>query len=370
MSPTITDRRDIAPALWLFATAISLLACNGGGGGPAGPDPGNGPEPRTYAMGFGPTPPRATIESIVETAQSLAQRSELVLIQQEVPWASLLDGTQTMDEAVEERVRLEEFVRGLGLEILFLLDPLDGLDRRREPPELVARARSIVEPEIRANHDEWALEMARVFRPEWYGLASEVNTLADLGDPALHAAVRDMINDLSPQVKAASPGTRTFVSFQADQAYGLPGFPRTIDHFALIDDYAVDALGLSTYPVFVLDDPSELPADFFARFDQATDRPLLLVEGGWSSEVAGGTNGTPAEQAEFFRRMAALLDGIRAEAWVFLLYADLDLESYGLPPDREAGFANFSRMGIVDVELRPKPAAAVWDSVFARPLVN
>ena len=120
----------------------------------------------------------------------------------------------------------------------------------------------------------------------------------------------------------------------------------------------------------MLDDPSEIPADFLARFDQATTRPLLLVEGGWSSEVAGGTNGTPAEQADFFRRMSALLDGVRAEAWVFLLYADPDLDSYDLPPDREAGFANFSRMGIVDIELRPKPATAVWDSVFARPLAD
>jgi hypothetical protein len=68
--------------------------------------------------------------------------------------------------------------------------------------------------------------------------------------------------------------------------------------------------------------------------------------------------------------MALLLDGIDAKAWVFLLYADLDLDSYDLPPDREAGFANFSRMGIVDVELDPKPAAAVWDSVFARPLAD
>jgi hypothetical protein len=321
-------------------------------------------------MGFGTIPPRATLESLIETIEQIAERGEILLVQQEVPWAPLLDGTQTMEEAVEEREGLADFAQGLGLDVVFLLDPLDGLDRRKEPPDLVARGRSIVEPEIRAMHDAWALEMARVFRPEWYGLASEVNTLADLGDPALHAAVRDMINDLAPRVKAASPGTRTFVSFQADQAYGLPGYPRTIDHFALIDDYAVDGLGLSTYPVFVLDDPSELPADFFARFDQATDRPLLLVEGGWSSSVAGGTNGTPAEQADFYRRIATLLDGVGAEMWAFLLYTDLDVASYGLPPDRAAGLANFSRMGIVDVDFNPKPAAAVWDSIRARPLAD
>ena len=357
------------------ATALALLACSGGGS-PAGPDPGNDPDPtpslspRTFAMGFAPTPPRGTTESIIATAQAIAQRGELVLVQQEVPWGPLLDGTQTMAAAVEEREELAGFLGALGLEVVFLLDPLDGLDRRKEPPDLVARGRSIVEPEIRAIHDQWALEMARVFRPAWYGLASEINTLADLGDPALHAAVREMVNELSPQVKTAAPGTRTFVSFQADQAYGLPGFPRTIDHFALIDEYAVDALGLSTYPVFVLDTPAEIPADFFARFDQATDRPLLLVEGGWNSGVTAATSGTPAEQADFFRRIAAMLDEVRAEAWVFLFYADLDLASYGLPPDREAGLSNFSRMGIVDVDFGPKPAAAVWDSVRAHPLAD
>lgn len=104
--------------------------------------------------------------------------------------------------------------------------------------------------------------------------------------------------------------------------------------------------------------PGPIPADL----------PLLLVEGGWSSEVAGGTNGTPKEQADFFRRMATMLDDVRAEVWVFLLFADLDVETYGFPPDRAAALANFSRMGIVDVDFRPKPAFAVWDSIRARPL--
>jgi hypothetical protein len=352
----------------ILAVLLVLFGC-ASGSGPAEPDPGPDAPRRSYLMGFAPTPPRPTVESIVRTAQEMASVSELVLVQQEVPWAPLLDGTQTMEEAVAEREELFEFLgAALDFEIVFLLDPLDGLDRRREPPDLIARGRSIREPAIRAIHDAWALEMARVFRPEWYGLASEINTLADLGDPALYAAVLGMINELSPRVRAASPGTRTFVSFQADQAYGLPGFPRMIDHFALIDDFDVDALGLSTYPVFVLDDPSQIPNDFFARFDQATDRPLLLVEGGWNSAPTSITQGTPAEQAAFVRRIATLLDGVDARVWVFLFYTDLDITSFSLPPDREAALANFSHMGIVDVDFRPKPAFAVWDSLFGLPV--
>jgi hypothetical protein len=323
---------------------------------------------RTYRMGFAPTPPQLSTESVLRTARALAEVSELALVQQEVPWGALLDGTQTLEQALAEREQLVAFLRSLDLDIIFLLDPLDGLDRRREPPELVARGRSIREPAIRTLHDAWALEIARRIQPSWFGLASEVNTLADLGDPALHDAVRTMINELAPQVRAASPATRTFVSFQADQAYGLPGMPRTIDHFALIDDYDVDGLGLSTYPVFLLGDPAEIPEDFFRRFADATDRPLLLVEGGWNSAPTPGTAGSPAAQADFFRRMAALLDGVNAEAWVFLMYTDLAIETWGLPPDRAATLASFARMGVVDTAFHPKPAFQVWQSIRARPL--
>lgn len=358
---TTTPSRPFA-----FALLLALAAC----GKPAEPDRPDGSNPRTYRMGFAPTPPRATTESVIQTAHQIAERGELALMQQEVPWAALLDGSQTMEAALEERRELADFLRALGLEIVFLLDPLDGLDRRKEPPDLIARGRSITEPEIRALHDDWALEVARILRPEWYGLASEVNTLADLGDPALHAAIRAMVNELSPRIRAASPGTRTFVSFQADQAYGLPGFPRNVDHLELIDDYEVDGLGLSTYPVFVLEDPSEIPADFFSRFDEATEKPLLLVEGGWGSKPTAATQGTPAEQADFFRRVAGLLDDVEAEAWVFLIYADLDLPTYGLPPDREAALSNFASMGIVGSDFEPKPAAAVWDSVRARAIAR
>lgn len=359
-----STRRGVVATIALLLT-VTTTGC--GTDDPAGPDP-TPVETRPFRMGFAPTPPRATEASIIRTAQEMAAVSELALVQQTVPWAQLLDGTQTMEEALDELGNLIGFLRALDMEIVFLLDPLDGLDRRKEPPDLVARGRSILEPQIRALHEAWAIEVARRFRPPWYGLASEINTLADLGDAELHAEVRDVVNTLAPRIEQEAPGTTTFVSFQADQAYGLPGFPRTVDHFELIDLYDVDALGLSSYPVFVLDDPGEIPDDFYRRFDQATDRPLLLVEGGWNSEDTPITSGTPEEQEAFFRRTAELLDGVDARVWVYLTYTDLDLATFGLPPDREAGLSNFARMGIVDIDFRPKPAFAVWSEVFSRPL--
>jgi len=54
--------------------------------------------------------------------------------------------------------------------------------------------------------------------------------------------------------------------------------------------------------------------------------------------------------------------------WINLLYADLDTESYGLPPDEEGTLLDFARMGIADEALAPKPASAPWRGTFARPL--
>jgi len=360
------------PIIAAAVAGLVALACGGAdtsgpdSSGPDAPGPEVAGEPRTYAMGFAPAPPRPDEALFLSVVDSLARVSDVTIIQQPVPWPELLAGAP-IDSLVEDRAGLAAFLRAHGLQIVFLVDPLDGLDRRQEDPGLVAAGRSILEPEIRAMHDEWVLRIAAAVRPEWFGLASEVNTLAALGDPALYAAVLEMINDLAPQVRSASPGTRVFVSFQADQANGVLGDP-VIDHFALIDDFDIDALGLSSYPVFVFDTPADVPGDYLAGFDAATELPLIMVEGGWNSEVTPATSGTPQEQVDFFTRYEELLDGVAAELWVLLTFTDIDVPALGLPADRAAGLSNFAHMGIVDVELRRKPAYAEWERIFARPL--
>lgn len=320
-------------------------------------------------MGWAPTPPEPTEASIIQTGMEMAQVSELALIQQHVPWNRLFAG-ETLADLIEETGGLADFLSALGLEIVLLIDPLDGLNRTAEPPELVALNRSILEPEIRAIHEEWVLESVRRIRPAYFGLASEINTLGAHGDPALYTTMIDLVSSLAPQVRVVSPATRVFVSFQVEDAWQRPPFPpSTVDHFSLIGDFDIDALGLSSYPVFSFDTPEEVPNNYLSRFQSATLLPLMIVEGGWSSDDAAAFSGTsPQEQAEYFRRFADLLNGVQGEVWVMLFYADFDATSFGLPPDREAGLANFQSMGIVDRTLAPKPAFSVWQEVFQRPL--
>jgi hypothetical protein len=317
-------------------------------------------------MGWAPIPPRLDTELLLRMIDSMAVVSEIAIVQQAPPWGPLLAGAP-MDSLVTDVAALTDFIGSRGLQVIFLVDPLDGLDRRQEDPGLTELGRSILEPEIREMHEEWVRRVAARIRPSYFGLASEINTLAALGDPALNAEITDLVNTLAPEIRSISPGTQIFVSFQADQANGRLGQTGGVDHFALIDDYDIDALGLSSYPVFAFDDPSQIPDDYFAPFDAATDLPLLFVEGGWSSEDVPWSTGNPAQQVAFFQRYEQLLDAVDARVWVMLTFADFDVESFGLDAGRTLGLSNFASMGIVDSDLRRKPAYAEWARIFARP---
>ncbi len=329
-------------------------------------------EGRTFALALGVTPPTLTLESILEVVARMPDLAEYALIQRDPPWPQLLAG-QTPDEIIDAEYRdLVATLRDLGLGIILLVDPLDGLDRRREPESLVSAGRSILEPEIVALHERWVLALAARLQPDYLGLASEINTPAAHGRSDLYEAIRDMTNRLAPELRRLSPVSRLFVTFQVDDAWGrFPGTDPSVDQFALIDEFDVDLIGLSSYPVFYFDSPADIPDDYYRRFaESAGGRPLGQFEGGWSSApMPNGRPGSPDLQAEWVRRVEQLLDGVDALLWAHLMLTDLDLSSWGLAPDRAATLSLFATMGLTDTSFAPKPAYAEWQRIHERPLI-
>ncbi len=308
-------------------------------------------------MGFASVVPPADSGQIYAAIDSMAQVSDVAMMQERVPWAQLLNGVP-METLLAQRASKANALRGLGLSVIYLVDPLNPMNRREEDPALVARGLSLTQPAVRAMYENWVRGIARSVHPEYFGLASEINTLAEGGDPTLYATVRGLVNELAPQVRQLSPSSKVFVSFQADEANGMFG-PEPLDEFALIKDFDIDALGLSSYPGFFFSDPSEIPADYFKRFADATNLPLLLVEGGWSSANVPSASGTPEEQVAFLNRFAQLLNGVGAKVWISLTFMD---GNWG--PDA----ANFSSMGVMNEALQRKPSYAAWQQIFDRPL--
>jgi hypothetical protein len=328
---------------------------------------------RSFAMGFAHIPPVPSVEGLLQIVPEIAKVSEYTIIQREVPWTRIVAGTPMSQVIDEEYQGLVDFLRGNGLKLVLLVDPLDGLGRTHEAVETTKNGLSLLDPNVRSLHEEWVRQLVSRFHPEYIGLASEINTLGAHGDQALYVQIRSMVNTLAPQLRAISPGSKVFVSFQVEDAWGLPPLPPSdADQWAMTRDFDVDVVGLSSYPGFVSSDPSQIPPDYYRRFALAGGKPLAQFEGGWTSEATGGLNSTPALQASYFRQLFDLLDSVEAELVVLLTYADLDLANpiWGLPPDRQAILLNFARMGIVDIHLQPRPAYAVWQDEFRLPLAG
>ncbi len=324
---------------------------------------------RTYGMGFFMQSSVPTVAAILDTVPKMARVSDYMMIQREVPWTKIAAGKPFETILEEDYTGIVKLLRGHGLKIVLLVDPLDGLNRKSESIEALKNGRTLKDPATRAIHEAWVRALVASVKPDYIGLASEINTLGAHGDAALYQEIRAMCNRLAPEIRQLSPTTKVFVSFQVDDAWQVPPWPKSeVDQFAMSRDFDVDVVGLSSYPGFSFVSPADIPIDYYRRFQEASGKPLLMAEGGWGS--AGGPNNSPANQAAYYHRMLDLLDGVQAELAILLLYQDLNLAdpAWGLPPERAAILQHFTTMGIVDVSGAVKPVFAVWSERFQRPL--
>jgi hypothetical protein len=258
---------------------------------------------------------------------------------------------------------IADYFRALGLTVFVNVDPTNGLDRASDANPLVDAGRSLTEPAIQQLLRGYVTATDTIIDPEYLGLASETNLIRAVAPPALYAAVVQAANGAADDVRAVDPSVKLFHTVQVDVAWGaLAGGT----YVGIAQDRAdfpfAQALGLSSYPYLTgVVDPDSLPDDYYSRLVDSAPLPEFMLEGGWSSQTVSPVATTPEMQRRYIRRNAELLDRAQAIAWFQLTYSDLDLTAW--PP----GILPFAYLGLVDVNLMPKPARGEWDVVFARP---
>jgi hypothetical protein len=129
----------------------------------------------------------------------------------------------------------------------------------------------------------------------------------------------------------------------------------------------VQVLGLSSYPYFAWAEPESLPGNYYSRLVEGHSTPVAVTEGGWTSESFSTVVGTPDKQRRYIVKQSQLLDAARANAVFQLVFTDIEVVPLGSTLGQ--GIAPFSRTGVVDTLLAPKPALSAWDDVRNRPLV-
>jgi len=176
------------------------------------------------------------------------------------------------------------------------------------------------------------------------------------GSAAAYVAARDTVVNI-------------YTTVQVETAWGRLGGPGGA-YVGIEQDLAdfgfIRALGLSSYPYLgSFADPDSIPINYYTRLQQgnAPELPMLVIEGGWPSDTVGVAS-NPQMQSRYIARHAKIQDQAGTVGWFQITFTALDEAAYGAPPGQ---LTPFTKLGLVDVNLSPKPALSAWDAVFARP---
>jgi len=341
----------------------SIVACGGDAGGPGGAG-------RSYRMGFSAIPASPDTAVLIPTINLWAQRADAGLMQLSIPWTVLLDDTAAAVEVRVVRLPLANYFRAKGLRIVVTLDVTDGLNRAEEAPELIAAGRSITDTMVQRLYREYVAAVDSILAPDYLSLAAETNLIRLAAPVPVYAAVVTIVNAAAAERASAGSLTPLAVSVQVETAWGILGNLQ-LPFQGISQDRSdfpfLRALGLSSYPYLGgFSHPDSIPLDYCARLTQGSPLPVFVLEGGWSSVPVGPGQASRSVQAAYVARHARILDRAGAVGLFQITFTDLDISAFPDPPGMS--LLPFAHIGLVDSALNPKPALAVWDSLFALPL--
>jgi hypothetical protein len=322
-------------------------------------------ESRTYYMGFQNSAPRYDMDTVIKTLNIWVQRADAAIISTEVPWDALYSGVSAEKYITDNYVGLVDFYRGKNLKLWVYVDPANGLNRASDASALVARGKSMTQPDVQQLYREFTLTINRMLKPEHLGLVLETNLIRDAAPAGLYQGIKTAVVDTARAIKDSGERVPLSISVQIDEAWGkLIASPYRGIEQDFIDFPFVEELGLSSYPYFVFERPQDIPDDYYSRPLAGRSIPTFVTECGWSSQTVTGFPGTPEKQADYMLRQSQLLDQRGAIGFFQLTFTDIDVAA--LPASTPANLSLFAHLGLVDINLEPKPALATWDRIFQR----
>ena len=364
--------------LALVALLVGGLAC----GSPGVPAPIPTPHvtplaPGQTAYGFFPSPPEISMRSVLDHFQDVARHADVVLLQPNIPWQAFpLEGDAEAQPLIDIRNQVI-LANQNGLEPIFVVDPLNGLNRREFMGLPDGWQANFAAPEVRRAYTEFALWIARTFQPRLLGLASEINTYAD-AYPDDFPNFLGLYREVYTAIKQVSPETRVFVTFQWEDLNNLffavnEGRPAYQINWEQVEAFEpqLDLWVISSYPFAAFARGADIPPDYYTPLLTRTDKPLAVAEGGYSSSPVGAYAGTPQDQPDYLRAIHTQI-GPRLEFWIYLLLTDLDTKSYGRLMRKNGVEAHdvdalgmFAFIGLQAMDGSAKPGLAVWDELRA-----
>lgn len=323
------------------------------------------------AYGFFPTPPQVTLESVLKHFEALGDHADFVLVQENIPWDDFVNGVDGKSQKRIDIRNLMTLANQQSLDAVFVVDPLNGLNRREFMGLPSGWDANFANPDVRTAFTNFTLWLVREFHPRYLGLASEINTYAN-AHPDDFPNYVSLYHEVYALVKAESPDTQIFVTFQWEELNNL--FAAPVDqrqpNWEQVEIFEpnLDLWVISSYPFVVFKSGAEIPADYYTPLLTRTTKPLAVAEGGFTSEPVGSFSGTPQDQVDYLNAIHTQI-GERLTFWTYLLLNDFDPESYGqamrdqgLGSDDIETLGFFVSVGLREADGTPKPALTTWDN--------
>jgi len=362
--------------LSIAAILVSLLACGDTLPGTPFPTPetsilGSG----STAYGFFPSPPEATLESILEHYRSLGEHADFVLFQHAIPWEDFVAGVDGDTSSRKDIRNQMTLARQNGLEAIYVVDPLNGMDRREFMGLPAGWDPDFGNPDVRAAFTNYTLWLVREFRPRYLGLASEINTYLD-AHPEDVDNYMSLYQSVYAQVKAEAPDTLVFVSFQWEDlnnlwepaAEGRQAYHTNWDQVEAFEPN-LDLWVISSYPFAAFQSGGDIPRDYYTPLLTRTSKPLAVAEGGFTSRPNPPFPGGTEDQVAYLNAIHDQLGGERLAFWTYLLLNDFNMDSYarmmrdlGLADENIQTLGMFASVGLREFDGTSKPAMQVWDT--------
>ena len=355
--------------------ALAILAC----GQPASQAAPGTPVPRpAYSVfdsgrtgyGFFPTPPEVSIESVLKIFKDIGSHADFVLLQQNTPWQDFENNVDGVSQKRTDIINQVTLARQNDLEYVFVVDGLNGLNRREFSGLPFGWEASFKNPGVRTAYKNFALWIVRQFHPRYLGLASEINTYMD-AHPDDAPNFISLYNEIYQVVKAEAPDTKIFVTFQWEDLNNLlgqiePGHQAGQINWDQIEAFEpnLDLWVISSYPFI----NKTIPVEYYTPLLTHTSKPLAVAEGGYTSKMVGQFNGTPEDQTAYLNAIHSQI-GSRLTFWVYLLLEDFNFDSYskymkaqGVGSTDVNTLGMFTAVGLANSDGTPKPALTLWDS--------
>ncbi len=332
------------------------------------------PSERTL-YGFFPSPPQMTLESVFAHFESMGRHGDVVLAQNSPDWVDFLAGVEGESQQRIDIANQVTLARQNGLDVVFVADPLNGLNRREFGGLPAGWTPTFANPDVRTAFANYVLWMLRTFKPRYLGLASEINTYADAYPEDFQNYV-SLYRELYAQIKAESPETQVFVSFQwedlnnliAGATEGRTPYATNWDQIEAFEP-DLDLWAISSYPFVAFGEGETIPADYYAPLLTRTEKPLAVAEGGIPSVAQPPFSGSEQGQVTYLNAIDGQI-GSRLTFWIYLLLSDLDTASWGpaagqngMSAQDQATLGWFMTVGLKTTTGEAKSALSVWDAI-------